>query len=179
MGYRAKHQGGRLMTRIIGSIPSCVAYHALGAPKTLPFNLTISVSFNCNSRCLTCDIWKKHVDDLTLEEYEKVFKNLGRSVFWVTLSGGEPFMRKDLGELAQTFYRHCRPEIINIPTNCLLGDYVAKKSEEIARACPGSQVVINVSLDGIGHRHDEIRGIKGNFERFMKAYTALRKIDLP
>lgn len=167
------------MIRITRAVPSCMSYHAVGAPKTLPFNLTISVSFNCNSRCLTCDIWKKHVNDLTLEEYEKVFRSLGRSVFWVTLSGGEPFMRKDLGELAQTFYKHCRPEIINIPTNALLGEYVAKKTEEIAKACPDSQVVLNLSLDGVGKRHDEIRGIKGNFERFMKAYAAVRKIKQP
>ncbi len=146
-------------------------------PKPLPFNLTISVSFNCNSRCKTCDIWKKQVNDLTLEEYEKIFKNYGK-LFWVTLSGGEPFLRKDLDQLANLVYRYCKPKIINIPTNGLMGPYTAKKAEEIARACPESEIVINLSLDGVGNQHDEIRGISGNWARSMQTYAALRKIKL-
>jgi MoaA/NifB/PqqE/SkfB family radical SAM enzyme len=167
------------MIRIISAVPASLVSRTMGKPLLLPFNLTLSVSYNCNSRCRTCNIWKKKARDLTLEEYEKIFKNLGRSVLWATLSGGEPFMRPDLGEVASSLYRNCRPKVINIPTNGLLGEYIAKRSEAIARSCPDSQIVVNLSLDGIGKKHDAIRVVPGNFERAMKAYSALRKIDLP
>ncbi len=42
-----------------------------------------------------------------------------------------------------------------------------------------TQIVVNLSLDGIGADHDKIRGIPGNFERTMKTFHALRAIDAP
>jgi len=167
------------MIRIMSAVPASLLSRAVGRPLPLPFNLTVSVSYNCNSRCRTCNIWKKKARDLTPEEYDKIFRNLGRSVFWTTLSGGEPFMRQDLGAIASSLYNNCRPKVINIPTNGLLGEYIAKTSEAISRSCPDSQVVVNLSLDGIGKKHDVIRGVPGNFERAMKAYAALSKINLP
>jgi len=167
------------MITLIPKIPGQMLFRSIGSPKLLPFNLTISVSYNCNSRCKTCNIWKKKAKDLSGEEYEKIFKKLGRGVFWVTLSGGEPFLRKDLDLIASSLYKHCRPKIINIPTNGLLGIYVAEKAECIARSCPESQVVVNLSLDGIGKKHDEIRGVPDNFARAMVAYNSLGKINLP
>ncbi|MFH1785016.1 MAG: radical SAM protein [Candidatus Micrarchaeota archaeon] len=152
------------------------SFYNFGIPKILPLNLTVSVSYNCNSRCKTCNIWKKKAKDLSLEEYEKIFKNIGNSVFWATISGGEPFLRKDLSEIISLLYLYCKPTIINIPTNGLLGPYIAKKCVEIAKNCPKSQIVLNLSLDGIEEKHDEIRGIKGNWERSIQTYQALRKI---
>lgn len=167
------------MMRLISQIPGQMLFRSLGRPRLLPFNLTISISYNCNSRCRTCNIWKKKAKDLSPDEYEKIFKNIGKKIFWATLSGGEPFLRKDLTPMASSLYRYCRPKIINIPTNGLLGGFVAEKAEEIARACPASQVVVNLSLDGVGKKHDDIRGVPGNFDRAMAAYAALRKINLP
>src|SRR5205807_752878 len=40
--------------------------HATGTPKQLPVNLTVSVTYSCPSRCGTCDIWRKKVDDLSV-----------------------------------------------------------------------------------------------------------------
>jgi MoaA/NifB/PqqE/SkfB family radical SAM enzyme len=167
------------MIRIITATPASMLSHAIGKPLLLPFNLTFSLSYRCNSRCKTCNIWKMKADDLTLDEYGKIFDSLGRGVFWVTLSGGEPFMRPDLEAIAKSLYARCRPAIINIPTNGLLGENIAKRAESIARACPESQIVINLSLDGVGKKHDAIRGVPGNFERSMKTYAALRRISLP
>lgn len=54
----------------------------------LPMNLTFSVSYRCNSRCQTCNVWRKRVDDFTLDEYEQTFRHLGRAPYWLTFSGG-------------------------------------------------------------------------------------------
>jgi len=169
------------MIRIAIAAPKAILFRTLGSPKSLPFNLTISLTYNCNSRCRTCNIWrmKKERAELSLEEYERIFRNLGSSVFWVTLSGGEPFLRKDIVEIAKSLYKNCHPKIINIPTNGLLGEIIAEKSQQIALACPKSEIVVNLSLDGVGTKHDEIRGIPGNFDRAMTTYSHLRKINLP
>lgn len=139
-------------------------------------NLTITPSPRCNARCRTCNIWKKREDELSLDEWEKIFRSLGKTPFWITVSGGEPFLFRDLVELVQLVYQYCHPGIINIPTNALLHERIPRQVDEIARTCPESQIIINLSLDGVGERHDWIRGVPGNFEKFEKAYRALRAL---
>ncbi len=167
------------MLELLPKIPLYHLYRRYGWPRMLPINLTLSPSPRCNSRCLTCNIWMKREDELTIDEWEKVFKSLGRAPFWFTVSGGEPFMFRDIVELCQLLYQYCRPAIINIPTNSIMHRIIPKKVEAICRGCPDSQVIINLSLDGVGETHDRIRGIRGNFAKFEANYHALRELDLP
>jgi MoaA/NifB/PqqE/SkfB family radical SAM enzyme len=113
-----------------------------------------------------------------LEEWHKIFRSLGKNPFWVTISGGEPFLRNDLTELVFSLYDNCQPSIINIPTNGLLKDRIPITVKQIARHCEKSQIVINVSIDEIGNKHDAIRGIPGNYEKAMETFSALKAIDI-
>jgi MoaA/NifB/PqqE/SkfB family radical SAM enzyme len=162
---------------LLARVPLYLLARRLGWPKMLPVSVTLSPSPRCNSRCITCNIWMKREDELTLDEWDRVFQSLGRAPFWFTVSGGEPFMFRDLVGLCQSFYKHCRPGIINIPTNSLMHSIIPRKVEEICRSCPESEVIINLSLDGVGEKHDRIRGIPGNFEKFQKNYHALRELQ--
>lgn len=148
----------------------------IGFPKVLPTNLTLNITYRCNSRCLTCNIWKKQVKELTLTEWKKIFKNYNSSVFWLILSGGEPFLRKDLVELIKAGYEHLQPAIINIPTNGILFKIIPQKTTQILKNCPNSEIIINFSLDGVGKDHDKIRGVPGNFEKLIKSFKAVKKL---
>ncbi len=55
------------------------------------------------------------------------FANLGRTPFYITFTGGEPFLRRDLDEMVISVHRHCRPSVITIPTNGLLTDRVVER----------------------------------------------------
>lgn len=168
------------MLKLIPKIPLYKSFRATGRPGMLPMNLTLNVTYHCPSRCQTCNVWKKQVDEFTLEEWTKTFQSIGRNkIYWLILSGGEPFMRKDLPELAKAAYQHCRPAIINIPTNGFLSDIIPSAVEKILANCPQSQIVINFSLDGIGEKHDAIRNLENSFERMLKSYSAVRKINNP
>ncbi len=162
---------------VLSRVPLFKLYRRFGWPQLLPLNLTLSPSPKCNSRCLTCNIWMKREDELTIDEWDKVLASLGRAPYWFTISGGEPLMYPHVVELAQLAYEHCRPGVINIPTNGILPT-IPDRVERIAKACPESQLIINLSLDGVGKKHDFIRGIPGNFEKFEKRLgqlLALRK----
>ena len=150
-----------------------------GRVPPLPLNLTFSVSFRCNSTCRTCNVWRKRVRDLTLDEYEQVFNKLGKSPYWLTFSGGEPFLRPDLIDIVIAASRLCQPGIVNIPTNGLLTERVVHGVERLVRAAPHTQIVVNLSLDGIGERHDAIRGVPGNYARLVETYAGLRQIRSP
>lgn len=144
----------------------------------LPMNLTFSLSYRCNSRCKTCNVYKKESYELTTDEWKKIFKSLGKAPFWVTISGGEPFLRDDLTEIIRILYDICRPAIINIPTNGILHNRIPDRVKEIASHCRDSQIIINLSLDDIGERHDAIRGVPGNFEKALKTFDGLKEIHL-
>jgi MoaA/NifB/PqqE/SkfB family radical SAM enzyme len=163
------------MLGVLARIPLFKLYRRFGWPRMLPLNITLSPSPRCNSRCLTCNIWMKRENELTLDEWEKVLCSLGQAPYWFTVSGGEPFLFQGIVELCQMAYRHCRPGIINIPTNAILTT-IPDKVRRIAESCPDSQLIINLSLDGIGAKHDHIRGVLGNFEKFEHTLAALLEL---
>lgn len=149
----------------------------------MPVNLTVSVTNRCNSRCKTCHIWTIHNShpeleerELALWEYQKTFRSIGKSVTWATISGGEPYLRTDLDEICESLVRHCSPYIINIPTNALLPEIVDQTTRKILERCDDSRFIVNLSLDGVGAKHDEIRGVPGNFQRFLKTYQRLKRL---
>lgn len=151
-------------------------FRRFGFPKVMPMNWTFNLLYRCNSRCKTCNVWKKKTNELSLVEYEKIFKNIGKNIHWAILSGGEPFLREDIVEICKLLYKYCRPSIIVIPTNGTLCKLIPKKTEEILKLCPKSHVTINLSLDGKYDKHDYIRSIKGNFDKAIKTLDGLKKL---
>ena len=167
------------MLELIPKIPLYKSFRAFDWPKRLPLNLTLNVTYHCPSKCQTCNIWKKNVDEFTLAEWEKTFQRIENSIYWLILSGGEPFMRKDLPELVRLAYKHLKPKVINIPTNGFLFQIIPTMVEKILENCPTSQVVINFSLDELAEKHDRIRSLEGSFKNLMQSYESLKKIKNP
>jgi MoaA/NifB/PqqE/SkfB family radical SAM enzyme len=164
------------MREIVTQIPKLKATYATGRILTLPVNITVSVSYRCNSRCKTCNVWLLPNDDLTLQEWDLTFQSLGTAPYWFTFSGGEPTLRKDLPDMVYSAYRHCRPGIINIPTNGIQSKIIPSRVERILELCPKSEVIINLSLDGVGEKHNEVRGVRNNFSRAMATYAAFKEL---
>jgi len=94
----------------------------------------------------------------------------------VTISGGEPFLRQDLPELVGSLYDICQPAIINIPTNGLLCRQIPEKVARIVSSCTKADIIINLSVDDLGSRHDQIRGVEGNFDNVMETFHALKQL---
>ena len=166
------------MTKVLVQAPAFRATYATGRVMALPANITVSVSYRCNSRCKTCNVWLLPNDDLALGEWDRVFESLGTAPYWFTFSGGEPTWREDLPEMVESSYRHCRPGIINIPTNGILDKVIPPRIERVLQIAPKSEVIINLSLDGIGEKHDALRGVKNNWKRAMSTYRQLKDLQL-
>lgn len=165
------------MIHLLSQIPLSWSFYLTGWPRILPFNYTFSLTFKCNSHCLTCNIWqKKKVPELAKNEWRKIFQSLGRSPYFVTFSGGEPFLREDLTEIVRDLYLICQPRTIVIPTNGILTAKIQKDTRQMLEDCSGSRLTLNLSLDGVGEDHDKIRGVKGNFQKAMETFQSLKKI---
>lgn len=158
------------MTRKLPLVARLAGYrvsHATGRFQQLPINLTVSVTYSCPSRCLTCDIWQKKVDDLSVDEYGRIFPTLERVPIWVTLSGGDQFLRRDLDEIVRLVKTQIDPTIVNIPMNGILTERIHSLLPRIAHYTRGSQLVLNLSVDEIGAEHDRLRGADRNWEKLL------------
>jgi len=167
------------MFELVPRIPLYRAFRSWSWPRLLPMNLTVSVTYRCNSRCRTCNVWKKQSEELSREEWKRVFLSLDQTPYWITFSGGEPLLHSDIVGIAEHAYLLCCPAIINIPTNGLRPDLIREKVKAIAGRCSDSQIIVNLSLDGWKEQHNLIRGVPGNFRRAMETYRGLRDLAAP
>jgi MoaA/NifB/PqqE/SkfB family radical SAM enzyme len=131
--------------------------------------LFLFVTSRCNSLCRTCFYFDKlnSRDDLSFDEIRRIsetappFRKL-----W--LSGGEPTLREELGEIIGLFARNNGVRNINLPTNGLLPEKLFRIIDEALQKT-GEDVAIdlNFSLDGLANTHDAIRGVPNNFTRTL------------
>ena len=144
-----------------------------------PIYLIFYVTSVCNSRCKMCFNWKyntnKIKEELTLEEIDKMSRKMGYMQY-VTLGGGEPYLRKDIDKICKIFYENNNAEIFSIPTNCLTPQLIKDRTEKMLNACPNAIFRVSMSIDGIGKLHDEIRGVPGNFEKVRETYQKLDEL---
>lgn len=138
--------------------------------STLPRFLTYTVTFGCNAKCIMCDSWKMpSPNDLRLDEIEGIFRQLP-AMDAVRLTGGEPFVRRDLVEIAEAARRHLRPLVLHVTTNGFLTDRVVEFCEKRNRRLP---LHLLVSVDGVGEKHNAIRGHSRAWDMVMATIEAV------
>lgn len=138
--------------------------------RDLPRMLTYVVTFACNARCIMCDSWKKTPeDDLELSEIESIFRQLP-TMDAVRLSGGEPFVRRDLPEIAELVRVHLKPRFLHITTNAFLPERVISFAEERVKDRP---LHLLISIDGVEEKHVQVRGRRYAWDRVMETLNAL------
>ncbi len=164
------------MLGLIPEIPQYQLFRRFSFPRKLPLSLTFNLTNRCNCRCKTCGIYGNPSRELSQEEIIKILGSFKGNVPWLTFSGGEPFLREDFDSICIAAHDLIRPKIINIPTNATLTHVVCDKMERVLKACRDSRIILNMSLDGLGDKHDKIRGLKGSFENFFETYRKLRNL---
>ena len=126
------------------------------------------VTSTCNSLCRTCFYWDELNSgrDLTFDQIERISATTPKfHKLWI--SGGEPFLRKELAEIIELFYVNNGVRHINLPTNGLLPQKVETVIDQVLARCPELAVDLNFSLDGLANTHDAIRGVPNNFQKTL------------
>ena len=134
-------------------------------PHAIQFNIT----FRCNQRCVYCGIYNDKREEMGTESICKMideFVSMGTSR--LSLTGGEPLMRKDLPEVIR--YARSRGLFVSLATN---GSLVPKRIGELSGVNS-----VNMTLDGPKHIHDKQRG-SGNFEKVLVALELLKRKKIP
>lgn len=74
---------------------------------------SIIITYRCNARCNMCDCFKdpsRPDEEITLETIKKL-----PEMAFTNITGGEPFIRKDIGEIVRELYKK---------TNCYFNQWL-------------------------------------------------------
>lgn len=142
-----------------------------------PRKVDIEITSRCNLRCKYCFHFSSPsdvVDDLPKEEWFVFFEELRDcAVTEVCLSGGEPFIREDLGGIINSIISN-RMRFHILSNGTLITDDIAALIASTRRCNE-----VQVSIDGsVSITHDSFRG-KGSFYKAVEGIKHLLNHKVP
>ena len=136
-----------------------------------PSYLIFYVNNTCQLRCRMCFYWDSmqvKTDTLSLEEIDRVASYF-RDLLQLTLTGGEPFLRKDLAAIVGIFSRRSRLAKCTVVTNGMQPERIRDVTRRMVLENPEVDFRLTVSVDGVGALHDEIRGVEGSWDNLLES----------
>lgn len=92
------------------------ATNCMAKEHIYPFYASFKVTHICSLQCSFCNVWKENTPDLSKGNVFKVIDNIANSsIIVLSIEGGDPLVRKDLGEILQ--YAHQKPFYLFFTTN--------------------------------------------------------------
>lgn len=158
---------------------------ATGLPA-MPEAISLEVTRRCIAKCLMCNIWRTPVDlpELTAGEWLHLLDSpvLSR-LKELDITGGEPFLRKDLVQLfngISALKRSSLPDLhsMAITTNGFLTDKVLGDVSAVVGPLEeaGVSLVFACGMDAIGETHNRIRNFKGGWDRLHETIKGLKEL---
>ena len=132
-----------------------------------PHHVQWMITRKCNYRCKGCNVWREQdTRELSTEEIKRgldILRELG--VIEVVLSGGNPLLRDDIGEIIEYTSRFF---VTTIYDN---GSMAVKKIDDLRNAD-----FVAISIDSLNpQKNDYVRGVKGAWRNSMKAVEKLHE----
>ena len=136
-----------------------------------PYHVQWLLTRKCNYRCRGCNVWQEQDGrELSTDEIKEgldILRELG--VIEVVLSGGNPLLRDDIGEIVEYASRFF---VTTVYDN---GSMAVKKIEALRNAD-----FVAISIDSLNpQRNDHVRGVKGAWLKATKAVEKLCEEGIP
>lgn len=128
----------------------------------------LAVTYRCNSRCIMCNTWQFQSE--RSREIRPCDLGSFPSVNRLNITGGEPFLRDNLGEILDVVQKKAKRVVIS--TN----GFATKKILEVMK--DRRDVGIRISFDGIGDTHDRVRGVAKAHRRALDSLKGLKNLGI-
>jgi AdoMet-dependent heme synthase len=139
----------------------------------VPIAAQIDLTYRCNERCIHCYLDHEDHGEMTTSEIKDLLNQMAEAgVFFLTLSGGEIFMRKDFYAILE--HAHAKTFCIKLKTNAIL---IRPEDARRIRALGVDSVQVSI----YSHRpevHDEITKVRGSLKRSLEGIRLLREQGL-
>jgi len=136
--------------------------------RKFPLMVTMSLTDKCNFRCDYCDLPHMNRDEMTTADWHRAIDELADAgMMRVSIMGGEPLLRKDVGELVE----HLKVRGVNVAMNTN-GWYFKQKLDVVAKldlAC--------ITLDGPQALNDAQRH-PGAHDRVLEAIDLAKALGV-
>jgi len=133
----------------------------------------VAITYRCNSRCRMCNIWKKEEGfEMKAEDYKKLPQGLED----INITGGEPFLRNDLAEIIEVIFENVKPGRLVISSNGFLTGRIVDFAKGLKGKEYKDKITLAFSLDAIGEKHGEIRGVPEAYDKVMATIHGLKQI---
>lgn len=157
---RYDHSMVSTVLRILGA-------RALG--RNLPLMVLFFVTYRCSRRCAYCAVWRRPTVEMpTGTILDLVDQMAAMGVQRLSLLGGEPMVRDDIGDIVSRAKR--RGLTVNLLSN---GHRIAERIDTLA-----GLDFLSLSIDGPAELHDAQRG-RGSFAESVAALEAARSRGIP
>ena len=104
-------------------------------------------------------------------------KNLGKSLLNVNFTGGEPFARKDMVDIAKLYIKNSTIQSIYVTTNASLPDRIENFIKEISKTDDSIEQSFQISIDDLPEKHNKVRKIKNLFDSCIDTYRTIKKLN--
>ena len=147
--------------------------------RVKPRVLQMPITGKCNSRCVTCNIWKNQ--EKAVEMNPVALKQVLSDPFFsqvrlVGLNGGEPSMYKHIDELLDALFVLPKLNRIHVISNAIIEHRLTSMMEVIKSKCAEREILVylTLSLDGVGEIHNEVRGIPNVFHKTLATLQTIK-----
>jgi radical SAM protein with 4Fe4S-binding SPASM domain len=135
----------------------------------IPLSVHVDLTYRCNERCVHCYLDHDDRGEMSTAELKDLLDQLAEAgVFFLTFSGGEIFLRRDLFELLR--HARLRTFAVKLKTNGLL---IGGREAAQIQSLGATEVQISI----YSHRaevHDRITKVAGSLARSVGAIRLLR-----
>lgn len=135
-----------------------------GGAKKHPKVLQLPITYNCNSKCVMCNIWQMdYSNEFTIDEFSSFMKDpVFSKIEHVGINGGEPTLVKGLVDYAEQILTLPSLKTLNIITHGFNKKQLFPILEGIYSKCKekGIKFHLSISLDGYDAIHNTVRGLK-------------------
>lgn len=129
---------------------------------------SIILTYRCNCKCHMCNIWQYPTEpneEITPSDIEKL-----PPVPVVNITGGEPFLREDLGEILDILQPKTKRLVIS--TNGYWTERVLSIVEK------HRWIGVRISIEGLPKANDELRGLEDGFDHGIRTLVELSHMGL-
>lgn len=156
---------------------ACEEFLDLFHIRRLPRVIQLPVTGKCNSRCVTCNVWK-HKDgiDMSAEKLREVLRDpFFSKVHGVGINGGELTLHNDVEGIFQAVLLLPHLTDISVISNGLITRRLKEILSESKQLCEkrGVSLTLTLSIDGVGEVDNQVRGVAKAYERTLRTLKEL------